>query len=109
MSKDAGLGVLYTNHSLTATSITRMYEGGVPENLISEKSGHRSLKGLRSYERTSVSLEKAEGASIAASTTTVLTTTPNSVPTTIVKEETKDEPRKGAGVLPNFSGLQNCT
>ena len=68
LSKNAGLGVSYTNHSLRATSITRMYEGGVSENLISEKFGYRSIKGLRSYERTSVSLEKAAGASIVAPT-----------------------------------------
>ena len=42
LSKEAGLSVHYTNHSLRATAITRMYEGGIPENLISEKSGHKS-------------------------------------------------------------------
>ena len=37
----------YTNHSLRATAMTRMYNNGVPEKVISEKSGHRSLDGLR--------------------------------------------------------------
>ena len=66
LCKEACLGVEYTNHSLRATAITPMYEGGVPENIISEKSGHRSIKGLHAYERTSILQEKAAGASINA-------------------------------------------
>ena len=31
-----------------------MYECGVPEKLIKERTGHRSLEGLRSYERSSI-------------------------------------------------------
>ena len=61
LCKEACLGVEYT---LRATAITCMYEGGVPENIISEKSGHRSIKGLRAYKRTSILQEKAAGASI---------------------------------------------
>ena len=64
LSKEAGVGVHYTNHSLRATAITRMYEGGVPENLISEKSGHKSIKALRSYESTSIQQEKGAGSMI---------------------------------------------
>ena len=30
-----------------------MFEGGVPEKVIQERTGHRSLDGLRKYERTS--------------------------------------------------------
>jgi len=44
ISAEAGLNVNYTNHSLRATAVTRMYNTGVPENLIAEKSGHKSLK-----------------------------------------------------------------
>ena len=36
-----------------------MYNTGVPEKLIAEKSGHRSLKALRAYERTSEDQEKS--------------------------------------------------
>ena len=45
LCKESCLGIQYANHSLRATAITRMYEGGVPENIIREKSGHRSIKG----------------------------------------------------------------
>ncbi len=40
-----------SNHSLRATSATRMFEMGVPEKLIKERTGHNSLEALRTYER----------------------------------------------------------
>ena len=43
ISAESGIDVHYTNHSLRATAVTRMYNTGVPEKLIAEKSGHRSL------------------------------------------------------------------
>lgn len=49
----------YTNHCLRATAMTCMFNQGVPENVIAEKSGHRSLDGLRSYEHPSRDLEQA--------------------------------------------------
>ena len=42
-----------TNHSLRATGATALYEAEVPEKIIQERTGHRSLEGLRMYERTS--------------------------------------------------------
>ena len=42
-----------SNHSLRATSISRLYQAEVPEKLIMERSGHLTKEGLRSYERTS--------------------------------------------------------
>ena len=41
-----------SNHSLRATAVTRMYEAGIPEKQIMERSGHLSLSGVRNYERT---------------------------------------------------------
>ena len=41
----------YTNHSLRATAITRMFNGSIPEKVIAEKSGHKSIKALRCYEK----------------------------------------------------------
>ena len=55
----SGLEGLYTNHSLRATSITRMFKADVPEKIIAEKSGHKSLKALRMYECTSSLQEQA--------------------------------------------------
>ena len=58
---DSGLQNTYSNHSLRATAITRMFNGNIPEKVIADKSGHRSIKGLRAYEKTSVQLEQAAG------------------------------------------------
>ena len=41
------------NHSLRATSTSRLYQSGVDEQLVMERTGHRSLTGVRSYKRTS--------------------------------------------------------
>ena len=52
LCKVAGFTGYFTNHSLRATAATRLYSAGVDEQLISEKTGQRSL-ALRSYKRTS--------------------------------------------------------
>ena len=41
-----------TNHSLRATGATDMFRAGVPEKIIQERTGHRSIDALRMYERT---------------------------------------------------------
>ena len=61
MSTDAGLSVGYTNNSLRATAVTRMYNTGVPEKIISDITSHKSLKALRAYERTSTEQQKTAG------------------------------------------------
>ena len=58
LSAKSGIGVHYTNHSLRATAITRMFNAGIPEKIIAENSGHRSVKALRCYERTSDEQQK---------------------------------------------------
>jgi len=52
-SKKSAITVQYTYHSLLATAITRVLHAEVKEKVIAETSGQRSLKALRSYERTS--------------------------------------------------------
>ena len=59
LSEKSGVGVHYTNHSLRATAITRMFNCGVPEKVIAENSGHRSTRALRCYEKTSEELQQA--------------------------------------------------
>ena len=41
--EQAGIEGTITNHSLRATSATHMYMSGVPEKVIQEHTGHRSL------------------------------------------------------------------
>ena len=52
MCAEAGNSGHKTNHSLRATGASEMFEAGVPEKIIKERTGHRSLEALRLYERT---------------------------------------------------------
>jgi hypothetical protein len=59
MFKEAKLSKHATNHSLRATGATELYRCGVPENIIKERTGHKSLDGVRAYERTTVEQQRA--------------------------------------------------
>ena len=48
-----------TDHSLRATGATRLFEANVPEKMIKDCIGHRSLDALRMYEKFSVTQERA--------------------------------------------------
>ena len=52
MASSAGLNGNYSNHSLHATSASRLYNANVNEQLISEVTGHH-LNAVRGYNRTS--------------------------------------------------------
>ena len=49
----AGISGFKTNHSLRVTNATRLFQGGVDEQLIMARTGHRSVEGVRSYKRVS--------------------------------------------------------
>ena len=74
MCASAGISGFRTNHSLRATSTTRLYAAGVEEQLIMERTGHRSVEGVRSYKRTSDQQEQA------VSDTLCLSKRPNTAP-----------------------------
>ena len=61
MCKKAGIQGFKTNHSLRATTAARLYSSGVDEQLVMERTGHRSIEEIRSYKRTS--LEQQENIS----------------------------------------------
>lgn len=52
LCREAGISGFRTNHSLRATTATRLYQAGVDEQLIMERTGHHSVDGVRSYKRT---------------------------------------------------------
>ena len=52
MCAQAGIEGRKTNHSLRDSAATQLYEAGVPEKLIQERTGHRSIDALKEYERT---------------------------------------------------------
>ena len=53
LCRSAGISGFKTNHSLRATSASRLYQSGVEEQQIMERTGHMSLEGVRSYKKTS--------------------------------------------------------
>ena len=59
MFKDAKIDGEYTNHSLRASGASEMFVSHVPENVIQEFIGHRSLKALRQYEKVSTVQKQA--------------------------------------------------
>ena len=59
MCEVAGIGGYKTNHSLRATDATRLYSSGIDEQLVMERTGHRSTEGVRSYKRTSNKQQEA--------------------------------------------------
>lgn len=48
----------YINHSLERSCATRLYDGGVSEQLILETTSHRSSDGVRAYKCTSSALKR---------------------------------------------------
>ena len=109
ISKNSGCGVHYTNHSLRATAITRMFNSGLSEKVICETSGHRSMKALRCYEHTSNELQKQVTAVV-----NLDSNKENKKPLndTCIKEDTKEDIKvdKPKPTVPGFNGtFQNCT
>ena len=58
MFTEAGIDGAFTNHSLLATAATDLFQAGVPEKVIQEFTGHRSIKALRQYERIEVTQKR---------------------------------------------------
>ena len=59
MCQAAGIVGHKTNHSLRATAALEMFSRQVPEKLIQERTGHRSLEALRMYERSNEEQHRA--------------------------------------------------
>ena len=100
LSQKSGIGVHYTNHSLRATSITRMFNNGLPKKVIAKTSGHRSVKALRCYKRTSSTQQQAVIASV-----NVVGQDADSV----VFNETKASSNPPKGIQSFSVTLPNCT
>ncbi|XP_011406250.1 PREDICTED: glutamine-rich protein 1-like [Amphimedon queenslandica] len=52
MCSKAGLQGNKTNHSLRSFGVSSLFQENVPEKIIQERSGHRSVSALRMYEKT---------------------------------------------------------
>ena len=110
MSKESGIGVRYTNHSLRATAITRMFNYGAEEKIIAETSGHRSTKALRVYEHPSEKQMK-QVTSVINQSEMVVDQNLRIVDVKIHDNSTAQVgSAKQSGVHPDFSGtFSNCT
>ena len=58
ISIDAGLGELYTNHCIRATSVTNLDQSGFEARHIMSLSGHRSESSIRSYSKSGVATKR---------------------------------------------------
>ena len=81
---EAGLKGKWSNHSLRATAVTRLYEAEVDEQLIQERTGHRS-NAVRGYKRTSTNMQKKVCDTLYGSGTT-----PSQCPTQIIPPSPSD-------------------
>ena len=59
MCSDLGIGGNKTNHSLRATAASDLFQAGVPEKVIQQRTGHLSLGGLRQYEKVTTTQQQA--------------------------------------------------
>ena len=58
LMKSASIPGYFTNHSLRVTAATQLYDPQVDEATIMERTGHRSVEGIRIYKRTSDKLKE---------------------------------------------------
>ena len=49
----------FTNHSLRASGTTELFQHEVPETVIQDFTGHRSVKALQKYEKVAVMQKRA--------------------------------------------------
>ena len=68
MCEDAGIKGHKTNHSLRATAASELFCANVPEKIIQERTGHRSLTALRTYEHITEQQHQVVSSIMAAST-----------------------------------------
>ena len=59
MCEEAKISGKKTNHSLRVSGASSLFDAGVPEHIIQQRTGHRSLDGLRAYERITTEQEVA--------------------------------------------------
>ena len=60
-AQKAGLqacGKKIANHSVRKTSISRLLDGGTPENFVAQLSGHKNLQSLSSYKSASITHQR---------------------------------------------------
>ncbi len=59
MCNEAQIDGRKANHSLHSTGASELFQAGVPEKIIKERTGHHSLEALQTYERTTTEQQQA--------------------------------------------------
>ena len=105
MCSEAGVNGKKTNHSLRVAGTTSLYEGGVPEKVIQQRTGHRCLESLRTYERVSSDQEMAVSRILAGEEKSYRESLENVLTTSVTKQSTVD------AYKPSTPGVNcsNCT
>ena len=106
LMRDAGISGYFINHSLRATATTRMYDAQLDEASIMQRTGHRSVQGVRTYKRTTEKLAEL--------TSTILNQNDKKVkmekPSTIDTNEQKENVQQLCPSIPwNFDGATRFT
>ncbi len=86
MCKVAGIRDQKTNHSLRATGATELFLAGVPEKIIQQRTGHRSVEALRKYEHTSEQQHQAVANILGSNQETTFENQMQHVNTSIIKQ-----------------------
>ena len=97
LCKEAGLEGYKTNHSLRVTAATRLYNAGVDEQLIMQRTGHRSIEGVRIYKRTSEQQQEDVSSLL------------ESKPSSNAKRFKKTQDNDDGSLLPESITLSNCS
>ena len=100
MCESAGFDGHFTNHSLRATTATRLFEAKVDEQLIMQRTGHTST-AVRSYKRV--------GEKLRAVTSDVLN---GKADVKVKMDQTKQQEKPVNENVPpgiNIVGASNCT
>eukprot|EP00118_Oscarella_pearsei_P015710 m.143422 g.143422 ORF g.143422 m.143422 type:complete len:131 (+) comp38387_c2_seq9:294-686(+) len=112
----AGIGGNKSNHSLRAAGATQMFSKGVPEKLVQQRTGRRSLDALWMYERPSEEQLRAVSAVLSGSGTAFTHVDKENLASSEKQPEAaEDHITKTAGkppsgtALTSFDQLQNCT
>ena len=56
MCREAGIAGHFTSHSAKASCATQLFDARVDEQLVQERTGHRSESSVRRYKRTTAAL-----------------------------------------------------
>ena len=93
------------NHSLRATSTTRMLDAGVAEKVIMDRTGHRSLDGLKPYARTTSRQQQQVSQAIAGDSEVAVMKDCNSLVCTTNHTNVEE---KMKGIVSNSGQMSGC-